>query len=288
MTGYPAYLIWTDIDVENKFIINVCLTGVMASRKINPFVPITPEQIATDVRECMELGASIFHIHARDSEGNPDWRTETYQRIISAVRDVSEDAIVCVTTTGRKVSDIEKRIASLDTDPRPDMASLSVGSFNFLNDASVNSPETIKIIAKAMEERGIRPEVEVFDIGMARVMARMLDEGILKPPLYANIILGNAGTADATLLDTAAILHHLPKSVVWCVGGIGKAQLSASTLGLLYAKGVRVGLEDNVYMDVRGTPARNALLVERVVRIARALDKTPYSISDTRKLLGLQ
>lgn len=273
--------------MENKFIINVCLTGVMASRKINPFVPITPEQIASDVKECMELGASIFHIHARDDEGNPDWRTQTYQRIISAVRDVSKDAIVCVTTTGRRVSDIAKRIASLDTDPRPDMASLSVGSFNFLNDASVNNPETIKIIAKAMEERGIRPEVEVFDIGMARVTARMLDEGTLKSPLYVNVILGNAGTADATLLDTAAILHHLPESVVWCVGGIGKTQLPASTLGLLYAKGVRVGLEDNVYMDVHGTPARNALLVERVVRIAHAMGKTPCSISDTRKLLGL-
>jgi uncharacterized protein (DUF849 family) len=115
----------------------------------------------------------------------------------------------------------------------------------------------------------------------------LLETGILQYPVYANIILGNISTADVSLLDLAAILQHLPKQVVWCLGGIGKLQLKANMLGMLFGMGVRVGLEDNLYLDDQKTPATNAALVERVVNLGQLMGKTPYSISETRECLGL-
>ena len=167
------------------------------------------------------------------------------------------------------------------------MASLTMGSLNFMNEGTLNSLPTIMKIAQAMNDRGIRPEIEIFDVGMARTVARLISEGTLRPPYYANILLGNIGTADASLLDLGVILHHLPKEVIWCAAGIGKTQLKANTLGILFGNGVRVGLEDNLYFDDNKTPVTNAALVERVVKIGRLLGRSPSSITETRERLDL-
>jgi 3-keto-5-aminohexanoate cleavage enzyme len=275
---------------ENKFIINVCLTGIIAKRETNPYVPLTPEEIAADVRQCIDLGASMFHIHARNERQEWDWRKETYQSIMDAIRAVSPDVVVCFSTTGRKTSDISKRIACLDTKPTPQMASLSAGSFNFRDDATINDPKTIYALLAAMKERGIKPEMEIFDLGMARATARMMDEGLLTEPVYANIILGNTDTADDSLIDVAALHQYLPEKLIWCAGGIGKAQRRSNVLGILYGQGVRIGIEDNPY-DYNGNgkknPVSNAFLVGQIREIGRLLGKQPCSIPETRKLLDL-
>jgi 3-keto-5-aminohexanoate cleavage enzyme len=273
--------------MPDKFIVNVCLTGTIPSKQMNPYVPMTPEEIAKDVEACIELGASIFHVHARDEQQTPDWRKETYENIFKAIRRVSGDVVICASTTGRKVTEIEKRIACLEANPRPDMASLTMGSLNFMTEGILNSPQAILAIIRAMHERGIKPEIEIFDIGMARTAAHLIADGTLRPPYYANILLGNIATADASLLDLAVILQHLPKEVIWCASGIGKTQLKANTLGILFGNGVRVGLEDNLYWDNNKTPAMNAALVERVVKMGRLLGKSPSSISETRERLGV-
>jgi 3-keto-5-aminohexanoate cleavage enzyme len=273
--------------MEDKFIVNVCLTGTIPSKEMNVHLPVTPDEVAEDVRRCTALGASIFHIHVRDRDGKPDWKRETFQAAMDAIRSVSKDVVVCVTTTGRRVSDLARRLECLDTDPAPDMASVTMGSLNFMNDASMNDPRTITAILEALAERGVRPEIEIFDVGMARATERLVKEGILKPPVYANILLGNAGTAGASLLDMAAITAHLTEDLVWCSAGIGKIQLAANTIGLLYGHGVRVGLEDNLYLDNGKTLATNPLLVERIVMIGKLLGRNPCSIEETRRLLGL-
>lgn len=273
--------------MPDRFIVNVCLTGIIPTKKMNAFVPLTPEEIAKDVEDCIELGASIFHVHARDEQGHPDWRKETYETIFKAIRRVSREVAICASTSGRRWTEIEKRTACLDANPRPDMASLTLGSLNFMNEGNLNSPQIILTLHQMMNERGIKPELEIFDIGMARTTARLINDGILQPPCYANIILGNTSTADASLLDLAALLQHLPKEIIWCAAGIGKTQLKANTLGILFGNGVRVGLEDNLYIDDNKTPATNAGLVERVVKIGRLLGKSPMSISETRERLGL-
>jgi 3-keto-5-aminohexanoate cleavage enzyme len=271
----------------NKFIVNVCLTGMMASKKMNPYVPMTAGEITDDVKACIELGASIFHVHARDAHQNPTWEKEAYEKIFKAIRKVSKDVVICASTSGRRVNEIEKRIACLDVNPRPDMASLTMGSLNFINEGTLNTLQTILTILQAMHDRGVKPEIEIFDIGMARTTTRLITEGTLRPPYYANILLGNIASADASLLDLAAILQHLPQEVIWCAAGIGRAQLKANTLGILFGKGVRVGLEDNLYINDDKAPATNAAFVERVVRMGQLLGKSPSSISETRELLGL-
>jgi 3-keto-5-aminohexanoate cleavage enzyme len=273
--------------MPDKFIINVCLTGALPSKKANPHIPISPREMIRDVEECVELGASIFHVHARNENGESTWIREYYQDFLEGIRGISQDVVICVSTSGRVYNELEKRIACLDTIPRPDMASLTMGSINFAKDAVVNSPQVVSSLAQAMRDRGIKPEIEIFDIGMARTMSRLIDTGVLRPPCYANIILGNIASADVSLLDLAAILQYLPEQVVWCLGGIGRLQLKANMLGMLFGTGVRVGLEDNLYLDDRKTPATNADLVKRIVSIGKLMGKSPYSISETRERLGL-
>jgi 3-keto-5-aminohexanoate cleavage enzyme len=273
--------------MSDKFIINVCLTGSIPTKSMNPHVPVTPREIAEDVRRCLDLGASIFHIHARDEEGKPDWRRDTFQRIISAVREVSADAVVCVSMTSRTAGIFDQRTACLETDPLPDMASLTMGSVNFVNDGMFNDPQTIRRLTSLLASRSVKPEVEIFDIGMARTTARLFEEGALPNPSYANLLLGNLATADVNLLDLAALLQHLPKKIVRCLGGIGRTQLAANTLGILYTDGVRVGLEDNLFLDDRKTPATNPQLVARVAKLGALFGKQPSTIAETRVLLGL-
>lgn len=273
--------------LRGKFLLNVCLTGMVGRRKHNPHLPVTVEEIARDAEACLALGASMLHVHARDEEEEPDWRPEPYQEIVRAIRRISPDVVVCVSTSGRKVTDLDRRAACLDIDPRPDMASLTLGSLNFLREGVVNSPETIRGLAERMAALGVRPELEIFDVGMARAAARLVAEGIVARPAYANILLGNVGTASTEPADLAAILSHLPADTVRCIAGIGGEQLRANLLGLVHADGVRVGLEDNLHLDRHKTPATNAQLVERVVRMARELDLVPATIAETRALLGL-
>lgn len=273
--------------MRSKFIVNACLTGMVPTKAMSPHVPMTPDEIARDVAACIERGASIVHVHARDEAERPEWRPESYQAIVRAIREVSKEVVVCVSTSGRRESEIARRVACLDIDPRPDMASLTMGSINFLRDATPNSLQTIRELIAAMDERGVRPEIEVFDVGMARTVRHFAEQGLLKPPFYVNVLLGNVASADASLLDLAAILHHLPEGAICCLAGIGKAQLKANNLGLLFGSGVRVGLEDNLYLDDKKTLATNSALVERVVALGRLLGLEPYTAAETRALLAL-
>jgi uncharacterized protein (DUF849 family) len=273
---------------DNRFIINVCLTGMIPIKQHNRHVPMTPTEIARDVEQCMEHGASIFHIHARDKQQKPEWRSKAYEQIFKAIRRVSKEAIICASTSGRAVADVEKRADCLNAEPTPDMASLTLGSLNFSKDASINSPATITGLIELMNKRGVKPELEIFDIGMARTAARLIEEGVFRAPVYANILLGNRASADASLLDLGMIANYLPKHMLWCAAGIGKSQLSANLLGLLFGHGVRVGLEDNLYLDDKKTLATNTQLVKRVQQIAKQLGKKPYTPQEVRKLLGLK
>ncbi len=269
-----------------SFIINLCPTGMVPTRAQDPHVPVTPEEIAADCEACARLGASILHLHARDGEQRPDWRTERFSEILAAVRARCPDAIVCVTTSGRQVREVEKRAASLLATPRPDMGSLTLGSLNFMNEASPNEPAVIEALARAMAERGIVPELEVFDVGMARYARHLIAKGVLKPPFYFNILLGNVATAGCQPADLAAIVKELPEGAVWCVAGIGRAQLAANVVGLLFGHGVRVGLEDNIYFEGK-EPTTNPRLVQRIVAIGEHLGMRPMPAAAVREKLGM-
>ena len=271
-------------------VVNAALTGMVPMRSDSPCVPITPREIGLDVERVVAAGASIVHLHARDDDGAPTWRRERYAEILDEVRSRCPEVIVCVSTSGRNFPDLERRadVLGLDGDLKPDMASLTLGSLNFPRQASVNEPAVIRGLAERMAERGIVPELEAFDLGMLDYARYLIERDVLRPPFYVNVLLGSLGTLAASPLNLALCVQSLPADAVWAATGIGRFQLEVNGLALAMGGGVRVGLEDNLWLDEERTElATNEALVERAVGIATALGRTIASPRDVRAELGL-
>lgn len=273
-------------------IINLACTGVIPSRKVSPHVPLTHHEIIADVARSLELGVQMVHLHARDNDAIQTADPEPYGRLIEAIRQLpgGREAVLCVTTSGRLANDFASRarVLDLDGDARPDMASLTLSSLNFAQSASINAPETIRQLAAKMQEKGIRPELEVFDLGMANLVRALHDQGLLSAPLYVNVLLGNIAGAQADPLHLAAILAALPHGCIVSLAGIGRFQLTANGMGILFADGVRTGLEDNLWLDTSRTRlASNTEMVQRVLRLADEFERPLASRAQTRQRLGL-
>lgn len=274
-----------------KLIINLAPTGLDLTKDTTPNVPIAPDEICTDVMKCAELGVSMVHLHTRDSEGGSTYKKEYYERVIDKIKHKNNDLVIVVSTSGRIFHEFENRseVLEIDGDLKPDMASLTLSSLNLNRSASMNSPRTIMRLSEKMLFNGIKPELEVFDLGMVNFAHYLIQKELIKPPYYFNILLGNIASAQARLLHLGLIVSELPDNSYWSVGGIGNYQKSANALGIIEADGVRVGLEDNYWYDeARSTLATNYLLVERIVRIAEAVGREIASPGEVRKILELE
>jgi len=273
-------------------IINLACTGVIPTRQMSAHVPLSHDEIVADVASCMALGVQMVHLHARDEQGVQTGDPEPYGRLIESIRSLpgGRDMVLGVTTSGRAKADFESRsrVLELEGAAKPDMASLTLSSLNFVQSASVNAPDTIRRLAQRMQARGIKPELEVFDIGMANFARVLQAEGLVQAPLYVNVLLGNIAGAQANMLQLAAILAALPQDCIVSVAGLGKYQLGANGMGLLFADGVRVGLEDNIWFDQgRQRPASNPDLVKRVIEQGLGFERSLMSPGDVRKRLCL-
>lgn len=271
-------------------IINLAPTGMIPTRAQTPHVPLTSTEIAEEALACAQLGVSMVHLHARDVDGSPTNDAGLFGEIVAKIRNVNSELIIIATTSGRKVADVEQRASSLylTGDLRPDMASLTLGSMNFATEASMNSPSTIMRLAEIMKIKGIRPELEVFDLGMINFAKILIAKGLIEAPYYFNILLGNPSTAQASMLHLATMVNELPPDSIWAVAGIGRFQTSANALGVVLGDGVRVGLEDNLWWDQERTQlATNRQLIERVSAQAHALGRPIAKTSDVRTRLGL-
>ena len=263
---------------------------MVPTRAETPHLPITPEEVAADARRCADLGASIVHIHPRDEDGVPTQSADRAAAFLRALREAVPDIVLCATTSGRRVPDLEPRAAVLDLTGgvRPEMASLTLGSLNFPTQASVNAPDTIKGLAQRMAERGIVPEWEVFDLGMIDFAHYLRGHGLLGGPVYANILLGSLGTLAATPLNLALAVERLPDEAIWAGTGVGRFQFAVNKWAIAMGGHVRVGLEDNIWFDdARTDLATNVRLVERLVGIGRAMGREPASPARVRELLGI-
>lgn len=251
-----------------KKIINFTPTGTQPTRQ-NSNAPLSPSEIVEEVHFAFELGVSVVHLHARDEQELNTWRPDIYQKIIDGVRKHCPGLPICVSLTGRNFPELEKRSAVLEL--KPDMGSLTMSSINFPKAASINQPDIILALIEKMEDNGVIPEIECFDSGMLNYTNYLINKGILKGPHYINVILGNLYNGQADLATVASILAAKPKDSVMCFGGIGKDQLKANMLGLLYADGVRVGIEDNLYYKDRML-ATNGKLLQRIHRMMFDMD----------------
>jgi uncharacterized protein (DUF849 family) len=272
-------------------ILNLAPTGLVPTRQQSPHIPLSAQEIAADVTRCAQLGVSMVHLHARNPDGSASDDPALFADIIERIRSANPQLVIITTTSGRRNPDVARRGATLTLsgDVKPDMASLTLGSMNFATEASLNAPATIMRLAEMMAENGIRPELEVFDLGMINYAKILIDKGLIQPPYYFNILLGNPGTAQATLLHLASLINDLPAQSVWSLAGIGRFQTKANALGVVLGDGVRVGLEDNLWLDdERSTLATNAQLIERVVAQANALGRAIASPGEVRQRLGLR
>lgn len=276
--------------MTHPLIINLASTGMVPTRDQTPHVPLTPQEIADDVTRCANLGVTMAQLHARDPDGTPSEDPQVVADVIRRVRRHNPGLVICATTSGRRSPEVERRAAALflEDDAKPDMASLTLASMNFARQASVNAPDTIMRLAEIMRERGIKPELEVFDLGMINFAHVLIDKGLIQAPYYFNILLGNPASAQATLLHLGTMVNDLPPQSVWSVAGLGRFQARANALGVTMADGVRTGLEDNLWLDDGRTAlASNVQLVERIVAQARAQDRPIATAREVRERLGL-
>lgn len=275
--------------VSKKFILNFAPTGMIPTKHMTPYVPVAVDEIAEQAIEAAKLGANMVHLHARDPDTEePAYRKEFYSAIIREIRSRFPKLIICVTTSGRTFSEFEKRseVLDLDGDLRPDFGSLTLSSLNFNQQASINSPQMIQDLAQKMLERGIRPEMEVFDLGMINYAHYLIRKGLIRPPYYFNLILGNIACAQATMLNLGLMINELPDGAIWSAAGVGDTQLSMNIMALISGGGVRVGLEDNIWFDSdRTILATNRDLILRIVKIADTMGLKPYSHEEARRML---
>lgn len=271
-------------------IINVALTGVIPTRLSSPHVPLSEEEIIADAVRVCDAGASIVHLHARDVQGVMTSDAAYYGRIIAGIRRERPELICCATTSGRGGQSFETRaeVLHLSGDAKPDMGSLTLGSLNFLTGPSINALETVQGLALLMQEKGILPEMEIFDTGMINAARYLERHGMLPETTYFNILLGNLNTAPATMRDLAHIVEGLLANSVWAAGGLGGFQLPVNLMALAAGGHVRVGLEDNIHFDLeRRIPASNVMLVERIAHMAASLGRPVATPRQTRDMLGL-
>ncbi len=241
--------------------------------------------------EAADLGVNMVHLHARDYEnGTPTYMKEIYGEIIGKIRKKNKDIILGVSTSGRDFSEFEKRSECLDLEGelKPDFASLTLSSLNFNKQASINTPDMIKALAKKMMEKNIKPELEAFDLGMINYAKYLIRKGYLTPPYYFNLILGNIACAQADILHLGLMVQELPEESIWSVGGVGDSQLPMNIMGIIAGGGVRLGLEDNIWYDLERTRlATNQDLIERIVSIAHSMGCRPYTNTEARRILGV-
>lgn len=274
-----------------ELIVNFAPTGLIPTRAMSPHVPIAVTEIVEDVHRACEIGITVVHLHARDGAGCPTHDPDVYANLISGIRKFSPDLIIGVSLSGRVERTLEYRAQPLELtgDVKPDMGSLTLSSLNFNRQASVNEPEVIQGLAARMRERGIAPELEAFDAGMINYAHYLTKKGLISPPHYFNLLLGNIACAQPDLLHVGVMLKDLPPDASWCLGGVGRFQREVTALAVAVGKGVRIGLEDNIWLDrARTRPARNEDLLERVHALARAHERPIMSPSKLRTRLNLE
>jgi 3-keto-5-aminohexanoate cleavage enzyme len=277
---------------ENKVVITVAQTGALVTKKMNPAVPEQPDEIAQSAYDCYNEGAAVVHIHARDknnvNSGDPAVFKEIHEKIREKCNVIIQDS-----TGGGSNLTIEQRTGCLEANP--EMASLNMGTLvrtigEGAGTTFMNSRKDIEGFVTRMNEFGVKPEMEIYNLGMMQEVDILIKKGLLKPPYNINLILGMAYQGalppEHTMFQT--YLEYLPENSYFNTLGVGRIQTTLCTLGMIMGGNVRVGLEDNIYYAKGELATSNAQLVARIVRIARELGKEPCTPEEARELFGLK
>lgn len=267
-----------------KKIINFCPIGTQTT-PTNSLAEFDPKKMVEEIHQAYEMGITIVHIHARDENFDNSYKSEHYRPIVDGIRKYCPDLAICVSLTGRLFTEFEKRSEVLEL--KPDMGSLTMSSINFPTGASVNEPDTILKLIEKMHSMDVVPEIECFDSGMVNYAKYLIKKGILKQPYCFNVIFGNMFNAQSDLVSISSIMNGIPNNAKVCFGGIGQDQLKCNVMGLLYADGIRIGLEDNLYFKNK-EKATNMQLLNRIHNIIDQLGMEVMSPFEFKSILKKQ
>ncbi|MFO1520232.1 MAG: 3-keto-5-aminohexanoate cleavage protein [bacterium] len=265
-------------------IVTAALVGAELTRRQQPHLPLTPEEIADSGVEAVRAGASILHLHVRDSDGKPTCDEKVFKRVIDLVRKEA-DPILQVSTGGAIGDSEDDRLRPLLAGS--EMASLTTGTVNFGNDVFFNPLPFVEKLAKAEQERGIKPEIEVFDVAMLETGIRLMEKGFVSRPAHFQFVLGVPGALSATERNLRFLVDGLPEDATWTLSAIGRHQFSMMEFALKWGGHCRVGFEDNIYMEKGVLAKSNAELVAKAVLLAKRHGRVVATPSQAREILRL-
>lgn len=271
----------------SKIIITVAPTGAWPSKKDNPNIPLTPEEIANDVYECYKAGASIAHLHMRDDMGKGTMDIKKFEETVKLIKEKC-DIVINLTTSGDLNATDETRQAHLKL-IKPDLASYDCGSMNWMhNSLFINHPKFLEELGYTMQENNVKPEIEIFDAGMIYNSLYYIKKGVLKEPVHYQFVLGAAGGTAATVENLVYLKNLIPEGSTWSALGIGKGHIPILMTAIAMGGHVRVGMEDNVYYGPGELAVSNAQLVERAAKLIENSMNEIATPTEARKILGLK
>ncbi|MBI9008422.1 MAG: 3-keto-5-aminohexanoate cleavage protein [Tenericutes bacterium] len=270
-----------------KLIITCAITGAEVTKEVNPAVPYTIEEMAQSAYEAYKAGASIIHLHARYDDGTPTQDKVRFKALADAILEKCPDVIVQVSTGGAVGMSRDERLDVLNISP--EMATLDCGTLNFGgDDIFVNTENDIKYFAEKMNNLGVRYEMECFEKGHIDTTLRFIKKGIIQNHLHYSFVLGVRGGMTGEERDFLFLKESIPSSATFSVAGIGKYEFSLAELSIKHGGHVRVGLEDNIYLEKGILTKSNAELVEKVVKIAKKYGREIATPCETRKILEME
>jgi uncharacterized protein (DUF849 family) len=298
----------------SKAIITAAITGSIHTPTMTPHLPITPQEIADETVRAYEAGAAVAHIHVRDPQtGAPSVSADLFREVITHVKSRC-NMVLCLSTGGGLGMTAEQRAVSVRTF-KPELASLNFGSINFALFPQLsrykewkfpwepqyigmtedfifpNTFKTLKEFCNFFRESGTKPEIEIYDVGMINNVAFMIEAGYLQKPVYLQFVLGILGAIQPSL-ENVMFLYQSARAALgdfqWSVCAAGRHQMNMCNMSLLMGGNVRVGLEDNLYVEKGRMAKSNAEQVEKIARIARELGIEPATPDEARKILGLK
>ncbi len=271
----------------DKLIITAAICGAEVTKEQNPNVPYTVEEIVREAKSAVDAGAAIVHLHVRHDDGTPTQSKERFKECIDAIYKECPNVILIPSTGGAVGMTAEERLQP--TELMPEMATLDCGTCNFGDEVFENTMPMMRAFGKRMMENNIKPEYECFEMGHLDTIVRMAQRGeVPGAPMQFNFVLGVLGCTPATVGNLNWLVSNIPAGSTWTATGIGRHAFTLAAPTIMMGGNVRVGFEDNLYIE-RGVLAKsNGELVDKVVRMAKELGRGIANSDEAREILGLK
>lgn len=270
----------------NDAIITAALTGGFGTKKEIPNLPVTPEEIAESAREAYDAGAAVVHVHLRDDKGRATADLDVARRTLVAIREQCPEVIINLSTGVSTTVPFKERMRLVEM--KTPIMSFDICTMTFGADSELrNPPKLVRKQAARMLELGIKPELELFDLGHLHYALQLLSEGLLVEPLLVSFVFGKMGGMPADPGVLATLVRELPSGTAWQVIAVGKHHTPMTTIGLAMGGNVRTGFEDTRMVERGRIATSNAELVQRMVKIVRLLQRQPMAAADVPAALHL-